>query len=197
MGNVIKWAYKCENRLLILVSTLLKMSKKINFMETKHHHILHTNGQSKNVSRSKHNERYRADCVFCNMERSLANHTWVKDLEFGSLFLNYNQSYKGRCLYIPFDHYDSSNEMDENTYEAFNKEIFFLTKALDATFKPELINIALLGNKIRHTHWHLIPRYLDDPNWGNPPWPAKEKLASKKELLDLRRKIEEILLLAE
>jgi diadenosine tetraphosphate (Ap4A) HIT family hydrolase len=28
----------------------------------------------------------------------------------------------------------------------------------------------LLGNAEPHLHWHIIPRYLNDPAWGHPIW---------------------------
>jgi diadenosine tetraphosphate (Ap4A) HIT family hydrolase len=27
-----------------------------------------------------------------------------------------------------------------------------------------------LGNVVPHLHWHIIPRYVDDPKWGAPIW---------------------------
>jgi diadenosine tetraphosphate (Ap4A) HIT family hydrolase len=32
------------------------------------------------------------------------------------------------------------------------------------------MNLASLGNAVPHIHWHLIPRYLEDPNWGDTIW---------------------------
>jgi diadenosine tetraphosphate (Ap4A) HIT family hydrolase len=38
--------------------------------------------------------------------------------------------------------------------------------------QPDHINVAALGNVIPHLHWHVIPRYRDDPRWGAPIWPT-------------------------
>jgi diadenosine tetraphosphate (Ap4A) HIT family hydrolase len=32
------------------------------------------------------------------------------------------------------------------------------------------MNYECLGNSSPHLHWHLIPRYIDDPRWGQPVW---------------------------
>ena len=33
-----------------------------------------------------------------------------------------------------------------------------------------LVNIASIGQVVPHLHWHIIPRYKDDPRWGGPIW---------------------------
>jgi diadenosine tetraphosphate (Ap4A) HIT family hydrolase len=35
---------------------------------------------------------------------------------------------------------------------------------------PDKINLASLGNVVAHVHWHVIPRYDDDPEPRNPIW---------------------------
>lgn len=109
-------------------------------------------------------------CEFCEIF-SDKNPTKVLDLEYGALFLNYNQSFTGRCLYIPFDHYTNLNQITSENFMLYNNEIQFVAIKIQETFNSEIINIAMLCNKVRHIHWHLIPRYKSDKNWGNPPWP--------------------------
>jgi diadenosine tetraphosphate (Ap4A) HIT family hydrolase len=36
--------------------------------------------------------------------------------------------------------------------------------------QPDHINVESLGNVVPHLHWHIIPRYVDDPRWGMPIW---------------------------
>lgn len=39
--------------------------------------------------------------------------------------------------------------------------------------KPDKINLASLGNVVPHLHWHVIPRFADDPHFPDPVWGAK------------------------
>lgn len=39
--------------------------------------------------------------------------------------------------------------------------------------QPDKINLASLGNVVPHLHWHVIPRFADDPHFPNPVWGAK------------------------
>lgn len=55
---------------------------------------------------------------------------------------------------------------------------------------PEKINIASLGNQVPHMHWHIIPRWKDDPHFPDSIWsPARNNMASP-ELAQRREKAE-------
>ena len=48
-----------------------------------------------------------------------------------------------------------------------------LEKVLRDLLVPDKINLASLGNVTPHLHWHVIPRYQDDPHFPNPVWGQK------------------------
>jgi diadenosine tetraphosphate (Ap4A) HIT family hydrolase len=54
--------------------------------------------------------------------------------------------------------------------------------------QPDKINLASLGNVVPHLHWHVIPRFADDPHFPNPVWGAKlrETPHAAPEYLDTR-----------
>ncbi|MDO9219941.1 MAG: HIT family protein [Thiobacillus sp.] len=45
--------------------------------------------------------------------------------------------------------------------------------ALREVMQPDKINLASLGNVVPHLHWHVIPRFADDPHFPNPVWGQK------------------------
>lgn len=48
---------------------------------------------------------------------------------------------------------------------------------------PEKMNLASLGNIVPHLHWHVIPRFLDDPFFPDSIWsPAKREAPDRKPL---------------
>jgi ATP adenylyltransferase len=122
------------------------------------------------------------NCVLCEMLRNTEeNETFVAQLEYGSLFLHRNQCYVGRCLYVSNIHVENYPNIDYDLFMNLNRELLFLCKMMKRTFQPDLINYASLGIVIEHFHYHIIPRYKDDPNWGGPPWPSIEKRLTKNE----------------
>ncbi len=45
--------------------------------------------------------------------------------------------------------------------------------ALREVLAPDKVNLASLGNVVPHLHWHVIPRFADDPHFPNPVWGAR------------------------
>lgn len=41
--------------------------------------------------------------------------------------------------------------------------------------QPDKINLASLGNVVPHLHWHVIPRFQDDPHFPQPIWAQKQR----------------------
>jgi diadenosine tetraphosphate (Ap4A) HIT family hydrolase len=39
--------------------------------------------------------------------------------------------------------------------------------------QPDKVNLASLGNVVPHLHWHVIPRFADDPHFPGSVWSAK------------------------
>lgn len=46
--------------------------------------------------------------------------------------------------------------------------------AVEATLRellrPDKINLAALGNRVPHLHWHVIPRFSDDAHYPDAIW---------------------------
>jgi diadenosine tetraphosphate (Ap4A) HIT family hydrolase len=47
--------------------------------------------------------------------------------------------------------------------------------AVRRVMRPQKINIASLGNQVPHLHWHVIPRFADDPFFPGSIWSAKQR----------------------
>ncbi len=101
----------------------------------------------------------------------------IKEYEQWIVYLHQNQYYLGR-MYIWARRENALDFMEMNEEE--KKELFKigqeLKKALLLSFKPDLINYAILGNVAKHLHIHVIPRYssnrafdgikFTDRQWG-------------------------------
>lgn len=53
--------------------------------------------------------------------------------------------------------------------------VFAAEAALRQVMRPDKINLATLGNMVPHVHWHVIPRFADDPHFPNPIWGSKRR----------------------
>lgn len=95
----------------------------------------------------------------------------VSQLAVSTLCLLKNQVYRGHCILI-YDprHVTRPDQLTAEEWSSFAGDAHVAVKALVEFFRPEHINVESLGNEIPHLHWHLIPRYREDPRWGGPVW---------------------------
>jgi diadenosine tetraphosphate (Ap4A) HIT family hydrolase len=80
--------------------------------------------------------------------------------------------YPGFCRVIWSAHVAEMTDLADAERAHFMRVVFALEAALRALLRPDKINLASLGNVIPHLHWHVIPRFRDDPHFPNPVWSA-------------------------
>ena len=95
----------------------------------------------------------------------------VRALSIATLYLSREQTYRGSCVLI-FDprHVTRIDELSRAEWAAFADDLGVAERAIQRAVRPDHINLASLGSVIPHLHWHIIPRYEDDPRWGGPVW---------------------------
>jgi diadenosine tetraphosphate (Ap4A) HIT family hydrolase len=114
-------------------------------------------------------------CLFCRIvSRDIGGPNRIHDFANSVALVNFDQTYRGRCLLLLKQHYEDSLELPEVLYHAFNDEFRVLARAVRAAFGPPRLNYLNYGNVEPHLHIHIIPRYPDDPRWGGPPAASME-----------------------
>lgn len=95
----------------------------------------------------------------------------VARLGVSSLYLDRNQGYGGHCVLI-FDprHVARIDQLSAAEWQALAADLHAACTAVMAACKPDHLNVECLGNVVPHLHWHLFPRYRDDPRWGQAVW---------------------------
>ena len=84
------------------------------------------------------------------------------------------QFYTGYCVLVSRDHATELSQLGANR-AAFLDEMCLLAEAIEECFRPHKLNYELLGNLVPHLHWHLFPRYANDPDRLQPVWFALER----------------------
>jgi methyltransferase (TIGR00027 family) len=95
----------------------------------------------------------------------------VGRLTVSSLYLTKNQTYRGYCQLI-FDsrHVSRLDQLSPQEWTALAGDLFLAQQAVVRVVRPDHVNVESLGNIVPHVHWHIIPRFRDDPTWGAPIW---------------------------
>ena len=112
-------------------------------------------------------------CLICNRINQIIqgnNPYFVTELTTGFVVLGDYQFYQGYTLFLSKNHKKELHELDQKTKNIYLQEMAIVAEAVYGVFKPEKLNYELLGNSDKHLHWHIIPRYLNDPDPTRPIW---------------------------
>ena len=105
--------------------------------------------------------------------RPASNEHWdyIATMTVSSLYLSKNQTYRGQGQLI-FDprHVARLDELTADEWTRLAGDHYLAEQTIVRVLRPDHINVESLGNVVPHLHWHIIPRYLDDPSWGAPIW---------------------------
>jgi diadenosine tetraphosphate (Ap4A) HIT family hydrolase len=84
------------------------------------------------------------------------------------------QFFTGYCMLFSREHATELSQLGVNR-AAFLDEMATLAQAIEESFRPHKLNYELLGNQVPHLHWHLFPRFANDPERLQPVWLALER----------------------
>jgi diadenosine tetraphosphate (Ap4A) HIT family hydrolase len=108
------------------------------------------------------------------------NPDFVATLSESHVTLADEQAYRGYCLLLLKDHCEHVDQLPLERQTRLWEDVVRVAAALRAELDPLRLNYACLGNYVTHVHWHVIPRYTDDPEPQHPIWvrPASERLVA-------------------
>lgn len=81
--------------------------------------------------------------------------------------------YPGFCRVIWAAHVKEMTDLPEDARTRFMHVVFQVEAVLREVLRPHKVNLASLGNVTPHLHWHVIPRFADDPHFPNPIWATR------------------------
>jgi len=95
---------------------------------------------------------------------------FVLELTTGYIVLGDYQFYRGYTLFLCKKHVNELHQLSSNFKHQFLKDMSQVAEAVYKAFRPRKLNYELLGNTEPHLHWHLFPRYKNDPIPQRPIW---------------------------
>ncbi|OGH65883.1 MAG: diadenosine tetraphosphate hydrolase [Candidatus Magasanikbacteria bacterium RIFCSPHIGHO2_02_FULL_41_13] len=113
------------------------------------------------------------NCIPCERISQIqqgSNPYFVVELKTGYVVLGDHQFYKGYTIFHCKEHKRELHELDPEFRFLYLKEMSVVAEAVFTAFHPVKLNYALLGNADEHLHWHIFPRYDDDPLPKQPVW---------------------------
>ncbi len=95
----------------------------------------------------------------------------IAPLSISTLYLHRDQRFRGYSFLI-FDarHASCLEELDNAEYQDFMRDLRVSATAIHSALNPDHMNYECLGNSHPHLTWHIVPRFKNDPRWGQPIW---------------------------
>ncbi len=107
---------------------------------------------------------------------------FVAELPRSWMILGDAQFYLGYCVLFAKRHVTEPHLMPRGEAHELLDEMLAAGRAISAVTHPLKLNYECLGNQEPHVHWHIFPRYADDPMRLQPVWLRPE--AERKILLE-------------
>lgn len=110
-------------------------------------------------------------CVFCRSDGGEV--IWRNDL--CRVVIPVEPDYPGFLRVVVNAHIKEMTDLAASDRVEVMRVVFAAEAALRQMLRPDKINLATLGNRVPHVHWHVIPRFTDDPHFPNPIWSGKRR----------------------
>lgn len=93
---------------------------------------------------------------------------WQDD--FCRVVLLNDVDYPAYCRVELLSHVKEMTDLPPAARARVMKTVFAVELAIREVMNPDKINLASLGNKTPHMHWHVIPRFESDKHFPNSHW---------------------------
>ncbi|WP_341668009.1 HIT family protein [Alcaligenes sp. SDU_A2] len=78
--------------------------------------------------------------------------------------------FPGYTRVIWHEHSAEMTDLSPTQRQHLMDAVYIVEEALRAHLQPIKVNLAQFGNQVPHLHWHLIPRWRDDPFFPDSAW---------------------------
>lgn len=107
------------------------------------------------------------NCAYCGNEAALAQFgIYICELSQTRLYLFKEQSHPGRVIVANKDHVSDITDLSDEARDRFFADVARVSRAVKAVFHPDRINYGAYNDKGIHLHYHLVPKYRDEFEWG-------------------------------
>ncbi|MBK9244381.1 MAG: HIT family protein [Burkholderiales bacterium] len=100
-----------------------------------------------------------------------------------------DSGYPGYCRVIWQAHVAEMTDLSPADSSRLMAVVLAVEDALRDVLRPAKINLASFGNVVPHLHWHVIPRFADDPHFPEPLWGARQREPDPVRLAERRARL--------
>jgi diadenosine tetraphosphate (Ap4A) HIT family hydrolase len=113
-------------------------------------------------------------CKVCAGEWPPKDHK-IAELGLTVAYLSDDQFFLGWTVLVLKRHATELFDLTRDERTQLIEEVTEIARTLAVVFDAVKVNYELLGNKVPHLHWHIIPRLANDPAPLEPVWRVKHQ----------------------
>ncbi len=108
------------------------------------------------------------NCPYCQQGEFLAKFGYLAfETETSEVIVFKDQSHPGRAIVAyKKDHVAEIQDLSDEERNAFMKDVSDVAKAIQKAYNPDRINYGAYGDTLCHLHFHSVPKYKDEFEWG-------------------------------
>lgn len=110
-------------------------------------------------------------CALCQP----TSHDLLWQDDFCRVVLLHDADYPAYCRVELLAHIKEMTDLPPPDRARTMKVVFAVESAVREVIQPDKINLASLGNKTPHMHWHVLPRFENDKHFPNSHWGKVER----------------------
>lgn len=117
-------------------------------------------------------------CPLCTRVEELRerkNAHLIYEFKHSYLVLGDHQFFKAYCVLIFKRHERELHDLASLEQQQLFTELMQAGLAINQAYTPWKMNYSCYGNQVPHIHWHLFPRYEEDPDRLLHPWAHAEQ----------------------
>lgn len=108
------------------------------------------------------------NCAYCQKGKLVeAFGYFAVELKTSNVYIFKEQSHYGRLIVAHKKHVSELIELSDEERNDYFKDIALVAKAMHEAFHPNKINYGAYGDTGHHLHFHLVPKYVDEVEWGS------------------------------
>ena len=131
-------------------------------------------------------------CLICErvaLAKEGRNPHVIAEMDYSYFVVGDHQFHEGYALVLLKEHIREPFELSPDVQREHFREVMRAAEALNTTFQPRKLNFSCYGNAEPHVHWHIVPRYEDDPHPGKDPWQDIARFGERTITADQAREI--------
>lgn len=117
--------------------------------------------------------QHQAECDVCTqieLCREGEHPRFIAELESGFVVLGPHQYWRGYTMLLCNEPATELDELEPGFRRQYLEDMARVAAAVRRVMQPHKLNYEALGNQCHHLHWHVFPRYTDEPSPWEPVW---------------------------